>query len=374
MSPRLGWVDVAKGLCIVLVVLWHVITKDLAAGNWGPGQDAIDAWATFSALLLPLRMPLFFTISGLLGARALAEDSPGTVWMRAARWGSLYLVWVLIQTAVFRLLPGFDTAQAQSWGELLAELTIQPTNLWYLFALTLYIVVARMTRSLPVGLVLGAAAVLSGVASMGILPDSENLWQVLQNLVFFLAAARLAHVVRALAAAASVPVLLGAGVAFACATVVVGLFDARHWPGVWVLLCGLAVTAGLILCALIDQHLAACAALLSWLGRRTLPIYVLHMLVLAVFQSAGSMFAGLLRERGSCAGTSCAGSAGILSEIPDVVVVALSAVAPIVLTAAAIACCLGVHRVVLWARLGALFDPLLVHAALTGRNGTVRRS
>ncbi|TDP90346.1 putative membrane protein YcfT [Leucobacter luti] len=374
MSPRLGWVDVAKGLCIVLVVLWHVLTKDLAAGDWGPGQDAIDAWATLSALLLPLRMPLFFTISGLLAARALAEDPPGTVWIRAARWGSLYVVWVLIQTAVFRLLPGFDTAQAHSWGELLAELTIQPTNLWYLFALTLYIVVARLTRNLPVGLVLGAAAALSGVASMGILPDSENLWQVLQNLVFFLAAVRLAHVVRALAAAASVPVLLGAGVAFACATVVVGLFDARHWPGVWVLLCSLAVTAGLALCALIDQHLAACAVLLSCLGRRTLPIYVLHMLVLAVFQTAGPGFAGLLRASGSCACTSCAGAAGILTEIPDAVVVALSAIAPLVLTAAAILCCLGVHRVMLWARLGALFDPLLVHAALAGRRGTMRRS
>ena len=66
MTARVGWPDVAKGVCIILVVLWHVVTKHaIAVAGAGP---VTDAWATLNAQLLPLRMPLFFLISGMFAA------------------------------------------------------------------------------------------------------------------------------------------------------------------------------------------------------------------------------------------------------------------------------------------------------------------
>lgn len=63
-KSRLDWVDGAKGICILLVVMFHAtlhLTPLLGSGGF--------AWFThFSG---PFRMPDFFLISGLLLSRRL---------------------------------------------------------------------------------------------------------------------------------------------------------------------------------------------------------------------------------------------------------------------------------------------------------------
>src|SRR5690606_31772426 len=61
----------------------------------------------------------------------------------------------------------------------------------------------------------------------------------------------------------------------------VRLLGAAQWFGVWTVLSMLAVTAGVGVCALIDRWQLV-AAPLRWIGQRTLPIYVIHMLPLAL--------------------------------------------------------------------------------------------
>src|SRR3981081_2079224 len=56
---RIDWVDYAKGICIVMVVMMHsVLGVELAAGQTG-FMHALVAFAK------PFRMPDFFLISGL---------------------------------------------------------------------------------------------------------------------------------------------------------------------------------------------------------------------------------------------------------------------------------------------------------------------
>ena len=100
-APRVGWPDVAKGICILLVVLWHVVTK-VVVGI--PGAGAVtDAWVMLNAQLLPLRIPLFFLVSGMFAARAVLAGDGASWRRRAGRLALLYLVWVLFQTAVVAL-------------------------------------------------------------------------------------------------------------------------------------------------------------------------------------------------------------------------------------------------------------------------------
>ncbi|MBT2495574.1 acyltransferase family protein [Microbacterium sp. ISL-59] len=339
-APRVGWPDVAKGICILLVVLWHVVTK-VAVGIPGAGP-VTDAWVMLNAQLLPLRIPLFFLVSGMFAARAVFAASGGSWRRRAGRLALLYLVWVLIQTVVLALTPEFDTARATSGWELLAQLTISPTNLWYLLALAVYLTVGRLTRGLPTVAVLSVAFVIAAVAGAGLLPDLGNLWQLVQNLFFFLVGLRLRAIVERFARLSGVGVAVALAAGYAGALAVVSVLGIRLVPGTWPLLCLVAVAFGVSLSVLLDRHVEVVARPLRWIGRRTLPIYVLHMMPLALID-AGLHAAGWRTTP------------------------VLEAVGPLLLTAVVVAICLAVHALLVRCGLAALFDPLRVTDRLTAR-------
>ncbi|MGW9159066.1 acyltransferase family protein [Microbacterium sp. NPDC055665] len=339
-APRVGWPDVAKGICILLVVLWHVVTK-VAVDIPGAGP-VTGAWVMLNAQLLPLRIPLFFLVSGMFAARAVLDVDGGSWRRRAGRLALLYLVWVLIQTVVLALTPEFDTARATSGWELLAQLTISPTNLWYLLALAVYLAIGRAARGLPTAVVLPVAFVIAAVAGAGVLPDLGNLWQLVQNLFFFLVGLRLRAMVERFAMGSGVGVLLALAAGYAGALAVVSVLGIRLVPGTWPLLCLIAVAFGVSLSVLLDRHVGAVARPLRWIGRRTLPIYVLHMMPLALID-AGLHAAGWRTTP------------------------VLEAVVPVVLTAVVIAICLGVHALLVPCGLGVLFDPLRATDRLTAR-------
>lgn len=342
---RVGWPDVAKGICIILVVLWHVVTK---VAIHVPGAGPVtEAWAMLNAQLLPLRIPLFFLVSGVFAARAVRDADGGSWRRRAGRLALLYVVWVLIQTAVLALTPEFPTARATDGGELLAQLTISPTNLWYLLALAVYLAIGRLTRTLPTALVLPVAFVVAAVAGAGLLPDLGNLWQLVQNLFFFLVGLRLRGAIARFAKGIGIGGALALAAIYAGALAAVAVLGIRLLPGVWPALALIAVAFGVALSVLLDRHADAVARPLRWIGRRTLPIYVLHMIPLA-FVDAG------LRAIGWRATP------------------VLEAVGPVVLTAVVIATCLGIHVLLVRCGLEALFDPLRVTDRL--RRGSGRPS
>lgn len=339
---RVGWADLAKGVCIVLVVLWHVVTKHVQALEWGPSAPAASLWGLVGAQLLPLRMPLFFLVSGLFAARVVLRSDPGDGARRG--WSSrslglllLYALWLAIQTAALAVLaPDVDTARAHDIGEFLAQLTVSPTNLWYLQALALYLLVGRVTRGIPTAAVLVTAFLVSAVAGAGLLADTGNSWQVAQNAFFFLLGVRMRdHVVR-ITATVRVPVALLACAVFMAGVVAVGLLGIRAAFGVWPLLCVLAVVAGVLVCASLDRRLPRVTAPLRWIGRRTLPVYVIHMIPLAVADR-------LLRE------------SPVVPALPGAVIWE-----PLVLTAFVIAVSLVVHTALRRVARGALFDPLVL--------------
>jgi threonine dehydratase len=282
-SPRREtWPDVAKGVCIVLVVLWHVVTKHYQRVEWDTSISWSAAWGTLGEQLLPLRMPLFFTISGLFAVGAVARPWPVLLRTRVAGFFYLYALWLLIHTAVMWSTPTFDTARARSAGALIDQLTISPTNLWYLFALALYFAVARATRRVPTAWLLTAALVLSAAAAADLLPVVSNRGQVYQNLLFFLAGLRLRPTIQTYASTASVRRLVAAGAAYAAALLAMASAGAQRWPGVWPAVSVLAVAFGIAAAVMIARHLTRAARALSGLGTRTLPVYVMHLPLLAV--------------------------------------------------------------------------------------------
>ncbi|MEV6414706.1 acyltransferase family protein [Kribbella sp. NPDC051718] len=245
-QSRVAWADVAKGVCILLVVLWHVIMKHYLQIDWRSAGPIPAAWGSFSEQLLPLRMPLFFAISGFFAVNAVQRPWRVVARTRVAKFFYLYALWLCIHTAVLALVPDFHTERATGPRDLLAQLTIAPTNLWYLSALALYFVFAKLVRRVPTALVLAAAFVLSAITASGFLDVPGNRGPVYQNLVFFLAGLYGKPLMERLADRASWPRLAMIGVPYAVLLVVIAAFDAKTWLGLWPLASGIAIVAALI--------------------------------------------------------------------------------------------------------------------------------
>ena len=151
---RIDWVDYAKGICIVMVVMMHsVLGVELAAGQTG-FMHLLVAFAK------PFRMPDFFLISGLFLSVVIDRDWRTYLDRKVVHFGYFYLLWVTIQFG-FKA-PSF--AAEAGWahvGFLYLESFIEPFGtLWFIYLLPVFFVVTRATRKMPPLAIWGVAAVL----------------------------------------------------------------------------------------------------------------------------------------------------------------------------------------------------------------------
>ncbi|WP_435205652.1 acyltransferase family protein [Micromonospora sp. bgisy143] len=278
---RVQWADAAKGVCILLVVGWHIVVKDYLRIDWHVGVPVPGLWGTLGEQLLPLRMPLFFTISGLFAANAVHRPWRAVARGRIAGFLYLYALWLLIHTAVLAVTPDFPTDRATSVVGLLAQLTVTPSNLWYLYALALYFTLAKAARRLPSWLVVVPAAVLSAVTAAGLLAAPGNRAGLYQNLVFFLAGLYLRSPIQRWAATATRRRLVLTGGAYALALAAMAAAGAQRWFGVWPAVSVVAVAFGVTAAARLVRW-PALGDRLAALGRVTLPVYVIHLPLVAL--------------------------------------------------------------------------------------------
>ncbi len=330
-AQRERWADTAKGACILLVVLWHVIMKHYLQISWHLPVPIPGAWGHLGEQLLPLRMPLFFTISGMFAAGAVARRWRVVARTKVAKFLYLYALWLLVHTTVLAFVPGFQTARAHSVLDLVEQLTITPSNLWYLFALALYFVVAKLTRRVPKAVMLTLALALSTVTAAGWLATPGDRGGLMQNLVFFLGGLYFRPGIERLAASANRRRLMLFGLAYAVLLGDMAVAGAQAWPGVWPVVSAGAVVFGVTAAAQIAKSDLVAGALSS-IGRRTLPVYVMHMPVLAILH-------GLLIRPLSA----------YISDQP-----VLAMVEPLSMTGLVVAICLLLHRGM--RRAGWLFD------------------
>ncbi|MBI5321348.1 acyltransferase family protein [Bradyrhizobium sp.] len=151
---RIDWVDYAKGICIVMVVMMHsVLGVEAAAGQTG-FMHALVAFAK------PFRMPDFFLISGLFLSVVIDRDWRTYLDRKVVHFAYFYLLWVTIQFG-FKA-PGL--AAESSWahvGYLYLESFIEPFGtLWFIYLLPVFFVVTKLTRRVAPLAIFAVAALL----------------------------------------------------------------------------------------------------------------------------------------------------------------------------------------------------------------------
>src|SRR6266576_67954 len=105
-APRIEWVDYAKGICIVMVVMMHsVLGVELAAGQTGFMHPLV-------AFAKPFRMPDFFLISGLFLSVVIDRHWRTYLDRKVVHFAYFYVLWVTIQFAfkAHTLAPGGGVA------------------------------------------------------------------------------------------------------------------------------------------------------------------------------------------------------------------------------------------------------------------------
>lgn len=259
---RIDWVDVARGMSILFVVLFHasIVLQDQG--------DLHPLFWKINNLLSPVRMPLFFAVSGMLAAGMIARQDFGAIFRRVRLVWYLYLLWSAIHIVLF------GSSLVNSVWQWVASVLLPSDVLWFIWALGLYVLVAAGVPHRHRRLLLIATIVLSAsAASVSAQFPSAALYKSILYLPAFLAPcwypAAIGTIVRR-----PYSVLCVSGVLFLIAHKLrmggslPSVFDVP--VGVIGLMVG--VTASIVIAKVWYLQRP-----LSYLGSKTLPVYVAHM-------------------------------------------------------------------------------------------------
>lgn len=293
---KLQWVDFSKGLCMVLVVLFHSALFMETQVN----DDYEGFWWPFSEALSPLRMPLFFFISGLLSVSALGKGL-GASKRRTIGLYYVYAIWTFLFLARLWLPLSRNGAPAPTAGEVALSLVL-PTSFWYLYALPVFFIATwAMIRVLgrysvyaliPLGILSALSPVLRESAATLLAPpmDGAKFPSLAANFVWFYLGVHGRSLWDRTMASASYTKLALAGSMYVAVCLPMMMFDLEI--ELKVLLSCLALYSMAQLAGLVRME-ATLSRMLQRLGSQTLPVYIFHIFLISLL-SALVKISGLL--------------------------------------------------------------------------------
>lgn len=273
-QARVEWVDHAKGICIVAVVMMyatHHVQQILQSQGW-------MAWVVLFAQ--PFRMPDFFLISGLFVSRVLDRPIHRYIDTKVLYFVYFYAVWVSFRFAYTDLRASYDRGALLS--DYLQLYLVPPSGpLWFIYLLAVFFMVVRLVRSWPPALVLPFAAALqiADLRSGVILAD-----KFAHYFVFFyggyLFADRIFRAAHALRHRPGPGMLL---LAVWCVLNGWAVFSGAYRLPAISLLLGLAGAMAVMTVATLCAR-APWMAWLAWLGRHSIVVYLGFVMPLGVMR------------------------------------------------------------------------------------------
>ncbi|MEI4488210.1 acyltransferase family protein [Frigidibacter sp. MR17.14] len=256
-GERTAWLDVGRGVSIVLVVFYHVIMLFELHGL--PFASVYDK---LNGPMQLVRMPLFFTMSALLISSRLALP-----WRQYANRYLLPTAWLFLVWNSLYLL----TKESAPWSQILTSIyTVSDliTHLWFLWALVLFRCLAKllapvrhMAIVVAMGLSIAGFQRLSGTADL-----TFAELNILKYAFFFLAAVWYGRPLAQSVERRPWLWVAAAGAGMGLSWIVY----------IKVLVAVTGVFSAAAVAVLIARHLPRLSSGLTWLGRRSLEIFLLH--------------------------------------------------------------------------------------------------
>ncbi|PCI03189.1 MAG: acyltransferase [Hyphomicrobiales bacterium] len=292
-KPRVDWVDYAKGVCIIFVVMMHStlgVEKAAEATGW---MHYVVQFAQ------PFRMPDFFMISGLFLASVISRPWKRYFDRKVVHFFYFYILWMTIQYVI----------KAPSWideGQTPVEVFqnflmafIQPFGtLWFIYILPIFFIMTRLVERIDWRVIFAVAALAE------ILPIHTGAMiidEMAARYVYFFAGYKLAPYIFQLASwvmdnAAKATLALLAWAAFngmatftrtaewmATPHKILGMEMPEYlagYPGVSLFLGGLGAVAVILFSALISRF--SFTGFLRYLGSHSIVVYLAFFFPMAV--------------------------------------------------------------------------------------------
>ncbi len=272
-SERVDWVDYAKGICIVMVVMMHsTLGVEIAAGKHGFMHLAVE-------FARPFRMPDFFLISGLFLALVINRDWRTYLDRKVVHFFYFYFLWTAIQFA----FKASSFAATDGWanvGILYLQSFIEPFGtLWFIYMLPIFFVVTKLTKHVYPPVIWGIAAALE---IMHVSTDWTIIDEFASRYVYFYTGYILASYVFALAKhsqekSGQALICLAAWAVTNSILVFAGLGDA---PGMSLILGYAGACAVIVVAALLAK--AHWLVWLRYLGEHSIVVYLAFFLPMAI--------------------------------------------------------------------------------------------
>jgi uncharacterized membrane protein YcfT len=275
-NERIDWVDYAKGICIILVVMMHAV--DRVEGQIG-AEGFLGPIVHFAQ---PFRMPDFFLISGLFLSRSLNGPLAEYIDRKFVHFVYFYVLWHTIQLAVFEL-PLLIAAPEAFLSHWLFGFVEPSGTLWFVHMLLIFYAVTRLLRHVPVMVVFAGAVALQSAYQLGWIDTGWSVPDRFANrYVYFFAGYAFAPAVFAFAARAASSVPLALAGLFAWAVInQLGVDRGLHIGfGTSLILGAMGAAAVCTIAALLVRF--DWAKVLRYCGRQSIVIYLVFPIPLAI--------------------------------------------------------------------------------------------
>jgi len=157
-TKRMGWVDHAKGISIILVVMLY------AANSVGEATGGVGFLHYIIGFAMTFRMPEFFLISGLFLSLVIGRDWKPFLDRRVVHYLYFYGLWALILIVFKKAIFAGDPALALNW---IGWAVIDPYSmLWFIYVLAFFGLAAKIAHALKIP----HWAMLAGAAALQIAP------------------------------------------------------------------------------------------------------------------------------------------------------------------------------------------------------------